>query len=279
MSGPDRAHPIPPAPEREPEPERAPAPAGRGLLIVNADDWGGLAPRTDAILAAILAGRVTSASGMVHMRDSARAAVLARDHDLPIGLHLNLTQPFDGPAVPKAVRARHARLAGAFAHSRWRGWLSDPRLQPEVEWTVRDQLERFAELYARAPTHVDGHNHVHLTPGVLFARSLRGVRRARRTQSPPPGAPLPRRLATELRAAAVRARFATTDGFYSIRRISPDFGGEELEAILAHARRAPVEVMCHPGMDGEDSYLHSPEWGAALAGVRLGSFADLGPTG
>jgi hypothetical protein len=49
-----------------------------GLLIVNADDWGGSEATTDAILATFEAGRITSTSGMVHMPDSDRAAEIAR---------------------------------------------------------------------------------------------------------------------------------------------------------------------------------------------------------
>ena len=67
-----------------------------GLLIVNADDWGGDSSATDAILAAFESGGITSTTGFVHMPDSRRAAEIALGHGIPVGLHLNLT-------------ARHAR--------------------------------------------------------------------------------------------------------------------------------------------------------------------------
>ena len=33
--------------------------------------------------------------------------------------------------------------------------------------------------------------------------------------------------------------------------------------------------MAHPGFAAEDAIVTSPEWGRALEGRRLGSFADL----
>ena len=75
-----------------------------GLLIVNADDWGYDRATTDAIERAFEAGRITSATGMVHMADSARAAELANRLGRAIGLHINLTQPFSDPDTPERVR-------------------------------------------------------------------------------------------------------------------------------------------------------------------------------
>src|ERR1700710_640786 len=49
-----------------------------GLLIVNADDWGGERRSTEAIQEAFDAGRVTSTTAMVYMEDSGRAAEIAR---------------------------------------------------------------------------------------------------------------------------------------------------------------------------------------------------------
>ncbi|MFZ0042503.1 MAG: ChbG/HpnK family deacetylase, partial [Solirubrobacteraceae bacterium] len=59
--------------------------SGRGLLIVNGDDWGASVTTTDAMLRCVEAGAVTSVSAMVHMADSHRAAELARGTDLPTG--------------------------------------------------------------------------------------------------------------------------------------------------------------------------------------------------
>jgi len=64
------------------------------MLIINADDWGRSMAETDAALRCYKAGRITSVSAMVLMEDSHRAAELAKEHQLDVGLHLNFTDKF-----------------------------------------------------------------------------------------------------------------------------------------------------------------------------------------
>ena len=64
------------------------------MLIINADDWGRSLAETDAALECYKAGRITSASAMVFMGDSERAAELAKENKLDVGLHLNFTDRF-----------------------------------------------------------------------------------------------------------------------------------------------------------------------------------------
>ena len=70
------------------------------MLIINADDWGRSAAETDAALRCYKAGRVTSVSAMVFMEDSERAAELAKENELDVGLHLNFAEPFTGSNHP-----------------------------------------------------------------------------------------------------------------------------------------------------------------------------------
>lgn len=86
---------------------------------------------------------------MVHMADSQRAASLAREHALPIGLHLNLVEPFDEPSTPAAVRDRQARLVRRLRRRRLRYWVYDPLLRADVEACIADQL---GALYSTEPT-------------------------------------------------------------------------------------------------------------------------------
>src|SRR5579863_5715924 len=62
-----------------------------GLLIINADDWGVNREATDRTLDCVLRKTVSSASAMVFMEDSERAAQLALEAGVDTGLHLNLT--------------------------------------------------------------------------------------------------------------------------------------------------------------------------------------------
>lgn len=242
-----------------------------GLLVVNADDYGAASATTDAVLDCFAARAISSTTAMVWMQDSERAAELARERGLAVGLHLNLTMEFDGPAVPAEVAERQARLVRTFGRSLpLTRWVFRPLLHGRVRVAVADQLRRFEELYRRAPTHVDGHNHVHLNPNVLRALPA-GIKL--RTSHDFEG-----RLGDSpkvLRRALLRRRFVTTDSFFSIRSLHPRLGGEGLVSALERSRERSVEVMVHPHWQDEYELLTAPDWREAIAGLPLGSYEEL----
>jgi chitin disaccharide deacetylase len=71
-----------------------------GSLIVNADDWGRNRDTTARMLECALCGALSSVSAMVFMEDSERAAAIARERGIDVGLHVNLTEPFTAPGTP-----------------------------------------------------------------------------------------------------------------------------------------------------------------------------------
>src|SRR5437879_7585 len=81
-----------------------------GRLIVNADDWGRDPLTTDRILECSRRGAVSSASAMVFMGDSVRAAAVAREYGVEAGLHLNLTTPFSAAGCPAGLLAHQQRV-------------------------------------------------------------------------------------------------------------------------------------------------------------------------
>jgi predicted glycoside hydrolase/deacetylase ChbG (UPF0249 family) len=248
-----------------------------GLLIVNADDWGGTRFQSDAILTCFEAGRVTSATAMMYMADSEESAERARAANLPTGLHLNLSEPFTGGAVPDEIRDRQARLARYFSvHERGR-WLFNPLIASDVDQAIADQMERFVDLYGRMPTHVDGHAHIHLYPNVLLSRALPKGSKVRRSFT---FASDERSWATRTRRHLVNAtlsrRFESTDAFFSV---DPDdrarMNGIGIDERLAMSRTRAVEAMAHPGDPGAYEFLMSDEWGRLVEDRPLGSFDEL----
>lgn len=254
-----------------------------GLLIVNADDWGGSEETTGAILDTFEAERVTSTSALVYMADSDRAASVARERELPVGLHLNLTQPFDDGDTPRTVRDRQLRLTERFAGAghdnrpgtaALRRWLYDPVVRSAVERGLADQLERFEVLYGGPPTHFDGHNYVDICPNVFLSRA---IPRGSAMRGSLGAYPLVRTTMGRLRGAR--------QGIRGLRLRCPDHVlhvadlqlGARPDPRLRLARDASVEVISHPDDDRERSALMSPAWKRVLSEYRLGSFADLGP--
>jgi chitin disaccharide deacetylase len=248
--------------------------AHSGLLIINADDWGLDRAPTDAILECFRAGAITSATAMVWMSDSDRAAAIARDHHFPLGLHLNLIEPFT--AAPESIARRQRDVADRFRSRPLRALSYDPRLASGVDRCIADQLARFEELYGRPPTHVDGHRHMHISLNAVFASSLRAVGRYRAAFTfPRAESPAPKRVMRAAQNALIRRRFATTRYFFSIRTLHPALGGSGIDAKLALARTSSVEVMVHPGEDDEHRLLLGESWLGCVAQLPTGSYMDL----
>lgn len=246
------------------------------MLIVNADDWGYNMATTDAIATAFRAGRVTSASAMVFMHDSERAAALADQESLPVGLHLNLMERYTAERVARAIRRRQELVVSSFQVSQRPRWLADWKLSPRVRQCLEDQIDEFTHLYATAPTHVDGHQHGHLSTPVLrsLARDPRPSVRCSFTFRRGEKSALNRALRFTLNRY-IRTRFHSTDRFYSIRALHPRLGGYGLEGALAESHRVDVEIMVHPGLRDELEILMSDDWSRMLAGVPVGSFMNL----
>jgi predicted glycoside hydrolase/deacetylase ChbG (UPF0249 family) len=247
------------------------------ILIVNADDYGWNRPSSDAILETHRVGRLTSATVLMFMEDSERAAALALEQGLPVGLHVNLTDPFNAADVPTAIRDRHMRAIRHFGAPatvwRSRRWIYDPRAAALTSAAVNDQLERFRQLFGREPTHFDGHNHVHLCPNVALALP-EGAKVRTALGIAPPGGRMARLLALRQRLT-LRDRL-TTRYFLNITGIQEGFVEGGPASLLGLARESSVEVMVHPGFGHEYTLLMASGWGEWTEGLRHGSYADLG---
>ncbi|MCJ7616089.1 MAG: ChbG/HpnK family deacetylase, partial [Desulfobacterales bacterium] len=80
------------------------------MLIITADDFGINSHTTDKILFCYKKNRITASSAMMFMADSERAASLALDVSLRVGLHLNFTQPFSGVVKLKKLQEYHNQI-------------------------------------------------------------------------------------------------------------------------------------------------------------------------
>jgi predicted glycoside hydrolase/deacetylase ChbG (UPF0249 family) len=251
----------------------------RPLLIVNADDLGYNEPATDAIAECFRAGRITSATAMVYMRDSDRAAEIAREIGLPVGLHINFTEPFDDPGVPAELRARHLAMVRRFGGPsfvyRSRRWLYDRKLREPVARCIAEQLERFEQIFGGPPTHVDGHMHVQVCPNIGLSSAIPAGMKMRNSLGMPPLASGPMARLTALRQRIVLRDRLSTGYFLNITDLHPEFLEGGVRKRLGLAAQTSVELMAHPGFCHEYTMLMAPEWEEWTAGLRLGSYRDL----
>ena len=236
-------------------------------LVVNADDLG-LHPAIDGgILRAHQEGIVSSASLLVTGRMAADAVARARAQRLALGVHLCLTSRLS-PALP-AREVASIEPGGAFYPS-WAqlvlAWARGGIRMGEVERELRAQLHRARELGASAD-HLDGHQHVHLLPGI--AEVVRRIadeeglpvrwprERASRQWLHAPPAGLKSALLSGLAIAHRRKprRIVRAWGAFSSGRLDE---GHLLE-IVDGLDDGDHELICHPG-EPPGAVPEDPEW-------------------
>ncbi len=241
-------------------------------LIVNADDLGWTDGVNRGILEAFHHGIVTSTSLLANGAAFAEGVEAARSTPgLGVGVHLNLS---DGPPVadretvtsllnddgefaggPESLLLRRARRGLVLA-------------EVENEWDAQIQKVRDAGI---APTHVDGHKHVHMLPGLfeialrlakrhdigairvsLEASSLRAALASGSKQNA--GVVMKqgvqarglKLLARNAREQALRAGISTADYFCGIAQTG-ELTREGVEQFVKSLPDGTTELMCHPG--------------------------------
>jgi chitin disaccharide deacetylase len=227
------------------------------FLVVNADDFGLTSGVNRGIIEAHERGLVTSASLMVRALAAAEAASYAKFHaTLGLGLHLDLAEWF----------YRDGQWLAAYE-------VINTSDSSAVREECERQLARFEELVHRPPTHLDSHQHLHLSEPV---RSIM-IEIAARLQVP-------------LRSCTPNLTYF--GGFYGqTTEAEPYLEGISRQLLVRFiSNLAPgwTELGCHPGYaDGLDSvYLLEREEEVRVlcdpvvreaikaSGVKLRSFAE-----
>jgi chitin disaccharide deacetylase len=225
----------------------------KGVLIVNADDWGLNHETTQRISECVLLGTVSSVSAMVFMEDSERAATVAREGGIDAGLHLNLTESFSAARCPASLVQRQQELAKYLQRHRFAQAVFHPALTRSFEYVVSAQLEEFSRLYGGLPGRIDGHHHMHLCANVLLAKLLPAGTIVRRNLSFQPGEKsLHNRLYRRAVDRMLARRYRLTDFFLDLMPLEPP---GRLRGIFSLARQSVVELMTHPDNPREYQFL------------------------
>jgi len=244
-------------------------------LIVNADDLGWTAGVNRGIAEAHRHGIVTSASLLANGSAFASGVEVARSTPgLGVGVHLNLS---DGaPVAARELVTSLVNDAGEFEGGPENLLLriaSRGLALHEVEQEWEAQIEKVRDAGVH-PTHVDGHKHVHMLPG-LFEIALRlakrhaigairvsheasNLRAALSTGESRASVVLKqgvqarglKLLARDAREQADRAGVSTADYFCGIAQTG-ELTKEGVARLLRSLPEGTTELMCHPGYADE----------------------------
>jgi hypothetical protein len=237
-----------------------------GALILNADDWGRDRETTDRTFECVQAKALSSASAMMFMADSERAAEIALSHNVDIGLHLNLTTPFSG-AAPAELQEHHRRVSRYLKSSRLAQVVFHPGLHRSFQYVVVTQVNEFRRLYQRDAERVDGHHHMHLCANVLFGQLMPAGTIARRNFSFRAGEKsIVNRLYRRRLDSRLAKRHHLTDYFYSLPPLEPR---ARLAQIFALAAQCFVEVETHPVNPEEYRFLCGGEIFRVAAPIQI----------
>jgi predicted glycoside hydrolase/deacetylase ChbG (UPF0249 family) len=246
-------------------------------LIVNADDLGWTEGVNRGIAEAHRRGLVTSTSLLANGRAFESGLAVHRNHpELGVGVHLNLS---DGPPTAAGGKVRGllnkaGELEGGPESLLLRiAARSLPLDEVELEWDAQIAKIKGAGI---SPTHVDGHKHVHMLPG-LFQLALRLARKhgigairiaheeSRLRAVLASGGELHssvmlkqgmqarglKLLARDAREMAGRAGISAADYFCGIAQTGV-LTREGVERLLETLPDGTTELMCHPGYLDED---------------------------
>lgn len=232
-----------------------------------ADDFGLSYGVSAGILEALDAGRLTAVSALVNgPRWPAMGRALARRASgADVGLHFNLTLGRPLAAMPKfAPDGKFPAAAKVIRMALARRLPMD-----EIRAEIDRQFDRFEAVMERGPDHVDGHQHVHVLPGIrtalLEAMSVRklqgrvwlrdagdGLHRIATRGAQARKAFAVRSLAAGFRREARNRGFDVNDGFAGFSDFHP---GHDYAKAFQSYLRAPGRrhlIMCHPGHVDEE---------------------------
>jgi chitin disaccharide deacetylase len=144
-------------------------------LRFNADDFGASHLHNIAILEAYQAGAINAASLMVGETGAVEAIAIARQHKMPVGLHLALSDAI--PVLPPEVIPLLVRSDGRFHDDEsavWRAGASRAgRRQLRAEITARFTRFHHSGLVC---DHINSHRHSHLLPHIAWMLSAEAAR-------------------------------------------------------------------------------------------------------
>lgn len=253
-------------------------------MVLCVDDFGLHTGVNQAVAELVDAGVVSATSCMSLGPAWADGAALLKGERrarLDVGLHLNLTEPFE--AAPHGALPLVEVVGRAMVRALDRPW---------VQRAVCAQLDAFEAVWGQAPDYVDGHQHVHQLPQVrdiLLAelsrrygrQPLRPWLRLTRPRPGPQGVDFKQRGIQALGAAAFErlardAGFELNGALLGVYGFDADAAGyaRRLKAWLVQAQEGDV-LMMHPAAPLPAAATDAARASDAIAAARAVEYTVL----
>lgn len=243
------------------------------MLIVNADDLGRNKLATERILYCYANRRITSASAMVFMDNCERSSDPILESGIDLGIHLNFTSPFDSSHVSPRLNDYHNRIASFLLRSKYSVLLYNPALRAAFDYSTKAQFEEFERLFGMAPTHIDGHHHMHLCMNMQLGGYIPDGALVRRSFSfGPVDKNWINRLYRQFVDYRLMRHYRCVDAFYSLKRFENGF---RLNELIELSKNSNIEVMTHPENPEEFDFLLSSTYFEFISSVKSGSFNEM----
>jgi chitin disaccharide deacetylase len=249
---------------------------GKGIVtILCADDYGMTSGISEGILALCREGKLNATSVMTEapLLPGYAKPLLELSNKVQIGLHFNLTMPFQGkPAYGRNYLMLRPRLSATE--------------RADVALRLRLQMQRFEEIFGRAPDFIDGHEHVHVMPsvrGIFLAEITKrfGTASHRRPWIRQVASPVLKTntrfkafvlnvLNLGFRSACKNRGFETNTAFRGVYSLTPGAPFEQLLNGWIDTGSGRTLIMCHPSAHVEA--------GDAISSARVREFKVLSDT-
>ena len=125
--------------------------------IVVADDFG-LCEKHDAIIIDLMyEKKINAVSVLVHgeLNENRIKELKLNKNKISVGLHLNLTTPL--PKIVKTFSIKRLIISNLFRFTH----------NNEIKHNLSSQIESFKNIFGEFPDFIDGHQHIHMLPGIL----------------------------------------------------------------------------------------------------------------
>jgi predicted glycoside hydrolase/deacetylase ChbG (UPF0249 family) len=243
------------------------------MLIINADDWGKNQLTTDRSLTCFKTNRITSASAMVFMADSERATQLALENNFDTGLHLNFNHKFDGNVTSPKLKAYHQSIASFISKNKYCVLIYHPLLTRQFDYVYKAQYDEYIRLYNKEPTHIDGHQHLHLCLNMILGNVI------------PPGFKIRKNFTffkgeksflniyyRKIIDKQISKRYICADYFFDI---SPVYKLQRFIQIITLSKLHNVELMVHPERPEEYRFLMGNQYQQIIFDIKTGNYSTL----